>query len=145
MSKKFSDLQLELAALVRYISSLTPNKTSDMLDRSGFLILQHIYSEGTASIKGVATYFKLDISTMSRQVRSLEQKKYISRSPNPADKRAHFLTVTQKGVERLTKYRDLKTKKIEHLFGHWEETDIQAFTRLLHMANEDIRLNDWEN
>ncbi|WLV24370.1 MarR family transcriptional regulator [Aciduricibacillus chroicocephali] len=144
MDKKFEDLQLELASLVRYITSLTPSQTGRMLDRSGFLILQHIDSKGTASIKELATYFKLDISTMSRQVRSLEQKDYLARRPNPSDKRAHFLTVTSSGKEQLNAYRTLKSKRIQQLFGEWDEESLKQFTRLLQRANEEFRENNWE-
>lgn len=145
MNKKYEDLQLELASLVRYITSLTPSQTGRMLDRSGFLILQHIDARGTASIKELATYFKLDISTMSRQVRSLEQKEYLARRTNPSDKRAHFLTVTSSGMEQLTTYRSVKSKRIQQLFGEWDEKSLKQFTSLLRKANEEFRENNWED
>lgn len=139
MNKDFEVLQLELAWLVRYISSLTPNQTERTLDRSGFLILQYIEAQGSAGIKELASYFKLDISTMSRQVRKLEQKDCLKRIPKPEDKRAFSLSLTTSGKDILDTYRDVKVKRIEELFGHWKDQDLKDFSRLLEKANKDIR------
>jgi len=139
MKKDFEILQLELASLVRYISSLTPNQTELMLDRSGFLILQNIEEKGPAGIKELADYFKLDISTMSRQVRSLEKKDCLKRNPKPEDKRAFTLSLTAKGEDMLNTYRDIKVNRIKELFGHWEDQDLKDFSSLLQKANDAIR------
>jgi len=138
----YATLQLELATLVRHIAALTPNETPGNLDRSGFLILHHLKTNGPSGIKAIANHFKLDISTASRQARVLEAKNCVYRMPNPNDKRAYTLAVTDKGEADLASYRKAKIARIQQLFGSWDETDLTEFARLLEKSNQAIRESD---
>jgi len=139
--KIFEDVQLELAALVRNITSVTSDKTLG-LDRSGYLILHHLIENGAAGTKAIAHHFRLDISTASRQARALEEKGYVYRIPNPEDKRAYAFDITQAGSAQFEAYKQFKVLRIQKLLTGWSEAELHQFSKLLQKSNASFKTYD---
>lgn len=140
--KLYESLQFELASLVRNITSVTPDKSISSLDRSGFLFLHHIQSEGPASVKALADFFRLDISTASRQARALEDRGYVYRIPNPQDKRSFAYDITEAGLEQFRIYRDFKINRIQMLLKDWDEAELSQFGQYLQKMNKSFLTRD---
>lgn len=130
-----SHIELELALLIRRLTSITTNRKSGTLDRSAYLLLGQIKSHGSAGVKALADEFRLDISTVSRQTSVLEQKGYIFKTPDPGDGRAYFYQLTEKGQLALEETRLERIDRIDRLLKDWTEEDRTTFGELLARFN----------
>lgn len=133
--QSIESIQLELAIFVRYITSVTPDKKKNGIDRSGYLLLHQISQHGSTSVKALAHEYHLDISTVSRQAASLESKGCIYKIPNPVDKRSYSYEITPLGKKILQDYKQEQVEKLELLFEDWTEEECQQFSMLLKKFN----------
>lgn len=131
-------LDLELAILYRRITSITAHKKIGNLDRSAYLLLHQIASHGSTGIKSLADEFRLDISTVSRQAASLEQKGYVNKIQNPVDGRSSSLEITGLGMNELKECRHLRLDKLEKVVESWTENERLLFGQLLKKFNHSV-------
>lgn len=128
-------IELEMAILIRRLTSINTNKKINNLDRSAYLLLRQIVSNGSAGVKALADEFHLDISTVSRQTAALEQKGYVYRIPDPMDGRAYSLQITDLGTKELNEYKRARVSRIEELLKSWSDEERQVFGQLLKKFN----------
>lgn len=131
-------IELEMAVLVRRITSLTTDKKEGILDRSAYLLLHQLSAKGTAGVKTLASELHLDISTVSRQAAALEQKGYVVKVPNPEDRRAYFYQITKLGTKEWKAYKQARLDKFSALLHEWPETDRRNFGELLKKFNHTV-------
>ena len=65
--------------------------------RTGYWLLVRVSEQGPAPAVGPGRAVELDLSTISRQIRALVAAGLIARTPDPADGRASFLSLTDGG------------------------------------------------
>jgi DNA-binding MarR family transcriptional regulator len=68
-----------------------------------YYAINALVARGAQALKKLATELRLDKSTTSRLVDSLEEKGYVRRSADPGDGRAIRIDVTSKGLEMFEK------------------------------------------
>ncbi|WP_168118875.1 MarR family transcriptional regulator [Paenibacillus sp. HB172176] len=129
------NIELQLAILIRRVTSATSSRKFGSLDRASYLLLHQISSHGSAGVKALAEEFRLDISTVSRQTAVLEQKKYVYRIPDPMDGRAYSLHITELGAELLAETRLARSRRIAELTQTWPSEEQQLFGELLEKFN----------
>jgi DNA-binding MarR family transcriptional regulator len=128
-------IELELAILMRRFLAATTTKKIGTLDRSAYLLLHQISSNGSSGVKALAEEFQLDISTISRQTASLEQKGYVYRIPDPQDGRAYSLQITEIGAAELASNKQARYERVAELLQDWSTEDQQKFGELLSKFN----------
>ncbi len=130
-------LERELTVLLRraraYSGELARTVHPD-LEASAYGLLMHVV-DGGARATDLADYFGIDKSTVSRQVRLLEQLGLLSREPDPEDLRALRLVPTPEGVRRLSAARDARRRRVEERLDGWRPDDVQALAALLARYN----------
>ncbi|CAH1190050.1 hypothetical protein PAECIP111893_00134 [Paenibacillus plantiphilus] len=127
-------IEFELALLLRRITSFTTTNIGT-LDRSAYLLLQQIAHHGSAGIKALSEEFQLDISTVSRQAAVLEQRGYVRRIPDPLDRRAYSLQITDPGTKELIETKAARTARIGALLKDWTDEECEAFGKLMSKFN----------
>lgn len=132
------DLELELAILYRRISSMTSHKKFGNLDRSAYLLLHQIASNGSTGVKALANEFKLDISTVSRQAASLEHKGYIYRIPNPKDGRSYSFQITELGLKEFYHTKQARLIRVTDVLDNWPAEESKIFGQLLKKFNRSV-------
>ncbi|WP_040950824.1 MarR family winged helix-turn-helix transcriptional regulator [Gorillibacterium massiliense] len=132
-------IDLELALLIRHLTSLKTSRTSPNLDRSAYLLLQYIHNHESVGVKTLADALRLDVSTASRQAAALEQKGYVFRTPDPQDGRAYFLKLTDLGREDFFAYKVFRQTRILEITEGWPDEDRAKFGELLHKFNQGLR------
>jgi DNA-binding MarR family transcriptional regulator len=132
--KAFESIDFELAVLVRRITSISSKKISN-LDRSAYLILHQITSDGPLGVKALAEAFRLDISTISRQASALEHKGYVYRIPDPMDGRAYSLQITELGKREFKSYQHGRFSIIEEVLKDWTDEELELFGKFLKKYN----------
>ncbi len=108
------------------------------LDRSAYGILCRLVDEGPQRLGLLAQAFGLDPSTITRQVQALEHEGLVERRPDPTDRRASLLDLTDQGREVLTATRDRRREWLRASLGDWDEHDHEEFGRLLEKFNLSI-------
>ncbi|SFB46929.1 DNA-binding transcriptional regulator, MarR family [Cohnella sp. OV330] len=130
-----TSIELEIALLIRRLTSISTSRKFGTLDRSAYLLLGQIESHGSAGVKALAEEFRLDISTVSRQTSALEQKGYVYKMPDPEDGRAYFYQLTDEGRRMLEETRQQRTERIDELLKDWSEDERTRFGELLAKFN----------
>lgn len=130
-------IELELAILIRRSTSNT-NKKLWNLDRSAYLLLRRIATKGAVGVKVLAGEFQLDISTVSRQAATLEQKGYLYKIPDPLDGRAYSFQITELGLKELNEYKQARLERITELLNDWPEEECKVFGQLLQKFNQSL-------
>jgi DNA-binding MarR family transcriptional regulator len=74
---------------------------------------------------------EIDLSTASRQVRSLEERGFVSRIEDPSDQRTAWLEATEAGREVLRAARAERVKRISSRLSNWDEGEVEELARLL--------------
>lgn len=137
--RSLEDIEIEMSVLLRNLALITTYKKVGHLDRSAYFLLYRIISHGSTGVKALAEEFHLDISTVSRQVRVLEEKGYVYRVPDTLDRRAYFLEVTDLGQKEFNEYKKLRLAKIEGLLKNWSDEECKIFGLLLKKYNLSIK------
>lgn len=131
-------VELELALLIRRLTSMISYQKVGSLDRAAYLLLTQISLGGACSIKTLSHTFHLDISTVSRQVSALEQKGYIRRVPDELDGRAFILSITELGEQLLTDDKANRIARLGHVLDNWTDAEMKQFGELLKKFNHSV-------
>lgn len=130
-------IDLELSHLIRRVTS--SSRKIGHLDRSAYLILYRILSEGPVGVKALSEESHLDISTISRQTASLEQKGYVERIPDPVDRRAYTLQITELGKKEFYEHQKMRYAALNENLEAWTEDEIELFAKLLTKYNHPFK------
>jgi DNA-binding MarR family transcriptional regulator len=133
-------IELELAILIRRATNLSSNKKLGSLDRSAYLLLRRIANKGAEGVKLLAEEFMLDISTISRQAASLEQKGFLYRIPDPLDGRSYKLDITELGKSVFKEHMEARLERLSEIIEEWPDEEREVFGKLLKKFNESLIL-----
>lgn len=129
----------ELALFIRRFIAATTNKKVGNLDRAAYLLLHQISSHGSAGVKALAEEFQLDMSTISRQMAALEQKGYVYRIPDPQDRRAYAMQLTELGIAELALNKEARLAYLANHLQDWTLEEQQKFGQLLNKFNNSMQ------
>lgn len=108
------------------------------LDRATYGVLARLGELAPARLSELAHELNVDMSTVSRQVQSLEQKGLVDRRPDPADGRAVQLQLTRKGRATLAKLKAAWQETVADVLIDWSPAEIHRFARLLDRFAADL-------
>jgi len=129
----------ELAgALYAVVLRLSRLPVDEPVDKAGLAVLHEARRLGTFRPSDLAAQMRLDLSTISRHLRSLEQQGMVQRSADPDDARAQRITITPRGGEVLTAMMGQRAATIRDAIAHWPEGDRSALRRLLRRLADDL-------
>lgn len=71
------------------------------------------------------------VSSVSKMIKNLEEKNYVSRKLSPKDRRVCYISVTEEGRKELGKVRERQEKILQYAYREMGEKDMAEFDRLL--------------
>jgi DNA-binding MarR family transcriptional regulator len=98
-------------------------------------LLSHIQATGGCRSVDLVHLYRLDKSTVSRQVADLEHRGLVARFPDPAGGRGQVLRVTAQGAQLLEEAARLQRAELDRRLADWSPDDLAAFARLLRRYN----------
>ena len=101
------------------------------LDRAAYSVLARIEEFGPIRLTDLASAMEIDISTASRHVRALEDRRLLERSGEPGDLRARRLRLTRDGEVVLRSTREARLAGIAARLSDWRPSDLCQLARLL--------------
>jgi DNA-binding MarR family transcriptional regulator len=137
------DLGSALLALARSLAALRVSPQAlgldRRVDRAAYLTLSRLDDHGTARMSELATVLCLDLSTVSRQVRALEDIGLIGRTPDLEDRRAYLLAPTEAGQALVADVKAAFSRLVDLALADWSERDRRTLTSLLSRLATDMR------
>jgi DNA-binding MarR family transcriptional regulator len=133
---EYADIARELGLFLRRWHRLQDKRAENAgLDRAAFMLLFRLMGEGPARLSRLAGDMCVDLSVASRQMAALEAAGLVRRTPDPADRRASVIEVTDAGIEMFHRKRDRSVAFLRALLADWTEADRAAFVRLMGRLN----------
>jgi DNA-binding MarR family transcriptional regulator len=111
------------------------------LERAAYGVLARIAGGGSQRLSTLAGALCVDLSTVSRQVAALEGAGLVRRTPDPTDRRASLIEVTEAGVDVFLQHRRKWVEALRDLMADWTAGERQEFARLFARLNEAMEKN----
>ena len=109
-----------------------------VLDRPAYQALWRICDEGPLRPTTLAGLLEVDLSVVSRQVRSLEDVGFVQRERDPADARAALVSATEAGRRAFEMTKQQRTEVLDEVLAGWPEAEREAFVTLLSRFNDQL-------
>ena len=109
------------------------------LEKTAFHLLGELVEQGPSRPSAVAHLIRLDLSTVSRQVRALEDLGFVARTPDPDDRRASVLEPTPAGRALVAEVKAAFSQLVDVALAGWSERDRRTLTTLLGRLGTDMR------
>jgi DNA-binding MarR family transcriptional regulator len=132
----------DIEPLVRAVYGLTAIKR-DISRLAGFdhpvglVPLAVVHRLAPARVKDVARELHVDFSVASRQLAALASAGYVTREPDPDDRRAQLLSVTDAGIAALERAHERIVGVFASALEAWSDDDVRALTAALDRLRED--------
>lgn len=134
----YDHLQLELAVLARRaerarVAALDIARSP--LDRSGYLLLVLLETEGEQTMSQLASAFDLDASTVTRQIAPLERRGFVARTRSDEDRRATLVSITPAGRRERQTVRAARITYMRTQLAGWDADKVERLAALLEDLN----------
>lgn len=130
-------LEQELTLLARHQLSSAVHSPDLALDRSGYQLLSRL-ELSALTLKQLAEAFRLDISTVNRQVAALRRKGLVERQADPEGGLAQVLRPTRTGLALLRRDRSVRHSQVAQVLETWDAEDVEQLQVLLERFNTSI-------
>ena len=130
----------EMSRFMRLITAWK-QRTRDDPGGGDRLLLGRLVQCGPRRATDLASDTFLDLSTVSRQIKSLVDRGLVERTPDPEDRRGALLSATAAGVAAYEQFRDQRNEHLARIFEAWPETDRYQLVRLFARLNDDFAEN----
>jgi DNA-binding MarR family transcriptional regulator len=135
----------ELGMLMRRVQRMQDRRSDPGqpgLDRAAYLLLGQLVWEGPDRLSALAAEMCVDLSAVSRQVAALEAAGFVTRTPDPADRRASRIAATEAGTELFLKKRDRFLALLRTLLAGWTAAERANFADLMSRFNRAMAAHD---
>ncbi|WP_272027675.1 MarR family winged helix-turn-helix transcriptional regulator [Kocuria rosea] len=94
-------------------------------------LLEHLIRTGPMRLSDLAGQWGVNKSTMTPQVRRLEDKGLIDRQPDPGDRRATVVGISAEGIELQRRIGAAGAAAFDEILSTWPQQDREALGSLL--------------
>lgn len=129
------ELVVSFFGVLRNLKRISP---ADPVDKPSLMVLYALSSAEPMRLSDAAITVCLDLSTVSRHVRALEDGGYVRRTDDPNDRRASLLALTEEGRDVLARSFEVRRTAIGAAITDWSEQDRLTLTHLLTRLAEDL-------
>lgn len=130
---------LELLRSVNEVMRLRKELASMAAGHESFAelaLLAMLERNGEARVSQIACLMHVDISVTSRQLARLEEQGFVERTPDPDDRRAHLVRVSQAGAEVMERWRGRILEHFERALEGWTDDEIEDVAAQLQRLRE---------
>lgn len=111
----------------------------DQVDPSTFPLAKALMCGHAMRVSDLAAKVGLDASTVSRQIKQLEDKLIVERTSDPADGRASLVRLTGQGEAHMQAAFQRRFQRIKTALHPWTDADKAHLTTLLTRLASDLR------
>lgn len=107
-------------------------------DQGRLSVLFTLQRTGRQRPSALAKELHLDLSTISRHLRQLEEEGLIAKTTDADDKRAFQVELSDRGDAMVREFWTKRVEEVHGALGHWAAQDVTHLTDLLHRFVGDI-------
>ncbi|MFG3025314.1 MarR family winged helix-turn-helix transcriptional regulator [Streptomyces sp. NPDC048254] len=108
------------------------------LDRAAAAILRYIAESEPLRPGVLAARLSVEASHITRQLRQLERAGYVVRAPDPDDRRAQRVQLTQAGLAAVERIQEVRRRGMEMALADWSPEDLVQLSVLFHRLVDDF-------
>jgi DNA-binding MarR family transcriptional regulator len=101
-------------------------------------MLMALNDSGPRRASDLVDLFSIDKGAVSRQVSALLELGLIERSPDPEDRRAAILAITEEGSSRLTRIAESRRAEVIDRLSGWSDEDLKGFVAAMARYNSEL-------
>jgi DNA-binding MarR family transcriptional regulator len=134
-------LEHEVGVLVRRVRRVIAERARMVhpeLSAVSYSMLGALQSEGPKRASDLVELFSIDKGAVSRHVQVLLEHGLVERSPDPDDRRAAIISITDEGRTRMENVQQQRRERWEAALGSWGEDELRDFTRALANYNASL-------
>jgi DNA-binding MarR family transcriptional regulator len=120
-----------LRAMFRVVQQIKQTVHADQVERQAIIILSRLRHNGSIRLSELASDLLVDISTVSRQVRALEDRGLVARSEDPDDRRASRIVLAPAGGQVLDEAWARRHAWLERSLSDWAPEEREALSSTL--------------
>jgi DNA-binding MarR family transcriptional regulator len=131
-------LEHEMSILVRRIRRVIAERARMLhpeLSPVANSMLMALNDSGPQRASDLVGIFSVDKGAVSRQVQALLELGLIERSPDPEDRRAMILAISEEGHRRLDSIALQRRSEVNERLVGWTDDDLSSFVRTLSRYN----------
>lgn len=114
------------------------------VDVAALMLMHRLACDGAKRPSDLAADASLDLSTVSRHIRTLDDAGLIARDPDPDDGRSYRLSLTDKGTDLMVEALQRRERSVEQALARWDAHDVSELRRLLGRLADDLENSDEE-
>ncbi|MFF5842423.1 MarR family winged helix-turn-helix transcriptional regulator [Streptomyces massasporeus] len=108
------------------------------LDRAAVAILRHIAESEPLRPGVLAVRLSVEASHVTRQLRQLEQAGHVVRVPDPDDRRAQRVQLTEAGLDAVERMREVRRRGMDATLAAWSSEDLGRLAGLFGRLVDDF-------
>lgn len=134
-------LEHEMGVLVRRIRRMIAERARMVhpeLSPVAYSMLMALNDSGPRRASDLVDLFSIDKGAVSRQVGALLELGLIEREPDPEDRRAAILAITEEGSRRLSTIADMRRQEVIERLSGWSDDDLGGFVAMMARYNNAL-------
>ncbi|MFF2131430.1 MarR family winged helix-turn-helix transcriptional regulator [Streptomyces olivochromogenes] len=108
------------------------------LDRAAVALLRQVADSGSLRPSELANLLSVEASHVTRQVQQLEKTGYLTRVPDPNDRRAQRIELTPAGRDAVDRVREASCRGMSVALADWSPRDLEQLATLCHRLVDDF-------
>ncbi|MEV7127738.1 MarR family transcriptional regulator [Streptomyces sp. NPDC093260] len=108
------------------------------LDRAAVALLRQIADSEPQRPGELANRLGVEASHVTRTVQQLEKSGYVSRVPDPDDRRAQRIRLTEAGRDAIARIREVGARGMEAALSGWSAGELRQLATLFHRMVDDF-------
>lgn len=114
------------------------------VDVAALMLMHRLACDGPKRPSDLAIDSALDLSTVSRHAKALDDAGLITRDPDPDDGRSFRLNLTERGTDLMVEALRRRERSVEMALASWSRHDVRELHRLLGRLADDLERSDEE-
>lgn len=108
------------------------------LDRAAVALLRQIADSEPLRPGELAARLGVEASHVTRTVQQLQKSGYVTRVPDPDDRRAQRIELTEAGQQAIDRIRDAGARGMQVALSRWEPEELRQLATLFHRMVDDF-------
>ncbi|MGW1208431.1 MarR family winged helix-turn-helix transcriptional regulator [Streptomyces sp. NPDC002499] len=108
------------------------------LDRAAVALLRQVADSEPLRPGELANRLGVEASHVTRTVQQLQKSGYVDRVPDPVDRRAQRIELTEKGQQAIDRVRDAGSRGMQLALADWSPEELRQLATLFHRMVDDF-------
>jgi DNA-binding MarR family transcriptional regulator len=131
-------LEHEVGVMIRRIRRVIAERARMIhpdLSAVSYSILGALNSTGPSRASELVDLFSIDKGAVSRHLQMLLELGLVEREPDPEDRRAAIIAISEEGSRRLEEVAARRRAEVGGLLADWNDAELEEFVRALGRYN----------